>query len=69
MAIGHGFYHHRKVNSVTSFFRELNAHEEADFRQWARENYVRDSEVKAFWHPVVRDECALINGEGGVCDV
>ena len=44
-------------------FRNLNAEEEKDFRQWARENYVALEPIKGIWHPVVQDECRKINEE------
>ena len=36
-----------------SFFRDLNAKEEAEFRQWAQDHWT-------VWHPVVRDEIRKI---------
>jgi len=42
-------------------FRELNEEEVKDFRQWARDNYVPYSEINSVWHPIVRDECEIIN--------
>lgn len=44
-------------------FRVLNADEEKEFRQWARENYCPLDPILEVWHPVVRDECAKINSE------
>ena len=44
-------------------FRELTPEEEIKFRQWARDNYKPGSEIKSFWHPVVRQECAKMNKE------
>ena len=37
-------------------FRELNAEEEQQFRQWARDNYQPGMEVSELWHPIVRNE-------------
>lgn len=42
-------------------FRDLTDEEEADFRAWSRENYVKYSDIKGIWHPVVQDECKRIN--------
>jgi hypothetical protein len=42
-------------------FKTLNAIEEMEFRNWARNNYIKDSPVNELWHPVVRDECNRIN--------
>jgi hypothetical protein len=44
-----------------SFFRKLPDDEEKEFRQWARENYVPGTRINPTWHPVVRQECNLIN--------
>lgn len=41
-----------------SFFRPLTPEEEADFRQWARDNWKPGDEINGLWHPVVRDEIA-----------
>jgi hypothetical protein len=43
--------------------RDLTPEEEAEFRQWARENYTPFSAVQGIWHPVVQDECQKINKE------
>lgn len=51
-----------------SFFRTLTPAEETDFRQWARDNYTPGTEVNPLWHPVVRQECTLINFEAAPCD-
>jgi hypothetical protein len=42
-------------------FRELTAEEEAEFRKWARDNYVPFSDIRGIWHPVVQDECRKMN--------
>lgn len=44
-------------------WRELDETEEQEFRQWARDNYQPGQPIEKLWHPVVRDECALINEE------
>ena len=45
-------------------FRELSPEEEKEFRQWARDNFtpLRD-EINEVWHPVVKDECEIMNRE------
>ena len=48
------------------FFRNLSAQEVQSFRQWARENYQPFSEIKGIWHPVVQEECLIINKEQSV---
>lgn len=42
-------------------FRTLSPEEEAEFRKWARENYVPNSPVDPLWHPSIQDECMLMN--------
>lgn len=44
-------------------FRDLGADEEAEFRKWARDNYVAGAEIDLLWHPSVQDECAKMNAE------
>ena len=46
-----------------NFFKVLTEDEEAAYRQWARQNYKATEDVNSVWHPVVRDECRLINRE------
>lgn len=42
-------------------FRTLTPEEEAEFRKWARENYVPHSPVNPLWHPIIQEECMLMN--------
>lgn len=44
-------------------FRELNEDEVLQFRAWARENYEPYSYISELWHPVVKEECEIINQE------
>lgn len=44
-------------------FRILNAKQERLFRKWARDNYKPGAEINELWHPVVRDECFIMNTE------
>ncbi len=46
-----------------NLFRKLSQEEEIEFRQWARTNYVSLGPIKGIWHPVIRDECVIINKE------
>jgi len=44
-------------------YKILNTEEEAEFRQWARENYTftgGNTNISGSWHPVVIDECNKI---------
>lgn len=42
-------------------FIDLSEEQEQDFRQWARENYTPLAPINSFWHPVIQDECQIIN--------
>ena len=46
-----------------NLFRDLNETEVKEFKQWARENYVPGEKVNEAYHPVVQQECDLINRE------
>ena len=46
---------------VVGLFNQLSAEEEKKFRQWARDNYTPLDTIKGIWHPIVQDECALMN--------
>jgi hypothetical protein len=47
-------------------FRELNAEELQEFKQWARDNYTPGSDISSLWHPVIQEECHTINAEVAV---
>tara|TARA_R100000773_G_C4214916_1_gene113788 strand:+ start:672 stop:839 length:168 start_codon:yes stop_codon:yes gene_type:complete len=42
-------------------FKNLSKEEEKDFRQWAKDNYKPLDPIKRIWHPVIQDECKLMN--------
>jgi hypothetical protein len=44
-------------------FRSLTPAEEAEFREWAHDNYKPGAEISGIWHPVVQEECVKINEE------
>ena len=46
---------------MIDLFRHLNAVEEKEFRQWAKDNYKPLDPIKGVWHPIVQDECKLMN--------
>jgi hypothetical protein len=50
-------------------FRQLSKEEEERFRQWARDNYTPLSDISGVWHPVVQDECRMMNEEVGTSKV
>ena len=39
----------------------LTEKQEIEFRKWAHNNYTKGDKICEAWHPVVRDECNLIN--------
>ena len=42
-------------------FRKLEYGEDLEYRQWARENYKPLDPIKGVWHPVIQDECKMMN--------
>ena len=46
-----------------NMFRELDQVEQYTFRLWTRDHYEPFTPVSDLWHPVVRDECRIINEE------
>jgi alpha-ketoglutarate-dependent taurine dioxygenase len=51
----------RLRNGYLQLFREANAAEEQAFREWARKHYTPLSPISGLWHPVVQDECRVMN--------
>ncbi len=48
---------------MATLFRTLTDGEDAKFRKWARDNYKPLEPINGVWHPVVQDECVLMNKE------
>ena len=48
------------------FYRALTTAEETKFREWARDNYKPDTEIKGIWHPVAQDECVCVDQKRSV---
>lgn len=46
-----------------NLFRELSPEETKEFQQWARDNYELGTPVNEVYHPVVQQECDLMNRE------
>ena len=46
-----------------NLFRDLNETEVKEFKQWARDNYILGEKVNEAYHPVVQQECDLMNRE------
>jgi hypothetical protein len=44
-------------------YRELSDEAKARFREWARNNHKAGDEINSLWHPIVKDECRLIDKE------
>lgn len=49
-------------------FRDLSDEEAKEFRMWTRNNYKRGEVINPVWHPVVQDECKIMNDESGSFD-
>lgn len=45
------------------WFTVLNDADAREYRAWARDNYKPWGQINSVWHPVVRDECRIIDGE------
>jgi hypothetical protein len=44
-------------------FKDLTPAQERVFRAWARAFYTPGSDISELWHPILREECALMNEE------
>jgi len=53
----------RKTMDINSMYRELSDEAKARFREWARNNHKAGDEINSLWHPIVKDECRLIDKE------
>jgi hypothetical protein len=42
---------------------DMTPDEQQSFRDWARANYVPFEPISGIWHPIVQNECTLINQE------
>jgi hypothetical protein len=49
--------------SDSPMFKSLSADEVVEYKQWARDNYVCNSDINEVWHPVIQEECRLMNEE------
>lgn len=47
--------------SDNPMFKSLDVDEVADYKKWARDNYVVGTEINSVWHPVIQAECRLMN--------
>jgi hypothetical protein len=47
------------------YFQKLTDEEVKLYKKWARDNYQPFERIKPTWHPVIIDECGLINTEEG----
>ena len=46
---------------MSELHRDLAEDEMSVFKQWARDNYTAGESIKLIWHPVIVEECKLIN--------
>ena len=46
-------------------FRTLSDPEIQSFRKWARDNYQPLTAINGLWHPIVQDECRIMNQQAG----
>ena len=47
--------------STEALFKDLTEAEVEGFKKWARDNHKPGDEVSDIWHPVIREECRLID--------
>ena len=48
------------------FRTDISPEEEQEFRQWARDNYTPFEMITGLWHPIVQDECRIMNQEATI---
>jgi len=48
------------------FRDDISSVEEKEFRQWARKHYTPFQAISGLWHPIVQDECRIINEEANI---
>jgi hypothetical protein len=51
------------MNNNDNMFRKLTKQEAEEFKSWARKNYQPGTPISRVWHPVVRQECEVMNEE------
>jgi len=52
---------------IMQLFRtDISSVEEKEFRQWARKHYTPFQAISGLWHPIVQDECRIINEEADI---
>jgi hypothetical protein len=57
----HQALQNNEMNERAGFFIKLETPaEEQDYRQWAREHYKMEDDIKATWHPIIVNECLKI---------
>jgi len=44
-----------------NLFKEPTEKQKENYRKWARDNYEPLTEIKGVWHPVIQEECAIMN--------
>ena len=54
------------INTMQLFRTDISPAEEQEFRQWARENYTPFEMITGLWHPIVQDECRIMNEEASI---
>ena len=53
---------------VDNMYRDLSDEAKVRFRQWARNNHQAGQDINCTWHPIIRDECRLMDEEGAVLE-
>ena len=46
---------------VDNMYRDLSDEAKVRFRQWARDNHKAGQDINELWHPVIKDECRIMD--------
>jgi hypothetical protein len=49
--------------NINNMYKDLSDEAKARFREWARNNHKPGDDISSALHPIVRDECRLMDEE------
>jgi hypothetical protein len=49
------------MTNINNMYRDLSVEAKARFRQWARDNHKAGQDINCTWHPIIKDECRLMD--------
>jgi hypothetical protein len=47
--------------NINNMYKDLSDEAKARYREWARNNHKPGDDINCTWHPIIKDECGLIN--------